>query len=185
MVTWSKKDAPAKEQEQDLSTLLSHQERSDLTLLIANVTAHMRKNLVNTFEPSLAPSSPKEAEKTLSKDSANPNLDPEKNPNLEIDSGKEDSDGQDKEDKEKAKKLQEKRERELSEPKLQDLKKDTLEFFDKWMESVILRVGDVVNSKEEAGKKIGEAKAEATPEAKGEAEKKVVGMLQFPLHLGK
>jgi hypothetical protein len=37
--------------------------------------------------------------------------------------------------------MREKREKELSEPKMQELKKEALEFFHKWQESVISRVG--------------------------------------------
>lgn len=51
-------------------------------------------------------------------------------------------------------KLKEQREKELSEPAMKELKQSSLKFFDQWRTSVILRVGEVVNSKEEASSQI-------------------------------
>lgn len=47
-------------------------------------------------------------------------------------------------------KLKEQREKELSAPAMKELKKDSLKFFDEWRTHVIIRVGEVVNSKEQA-----------------------------------
>jgi len=47
-------------------------------------------------------------------------------------------------------KMKEQREKELSAPAMMELKKDSLKFFDEWRTHVIIRVGEVVNSKEEA-----------------------------------
>jgi len=60
--------------------------------------------------------------------------------------------------------MREKSKKELSEPKMQELKKEALEFFHKWQESVISRVGTVVNSKETAVQQQEKPSAEATPE---------------------
>ena len=51
-------------------------------------------------------------------------------------------------------KLKEQREKELSEPAMKELKQSSLKFFDQWRTSVIVRVGEVVNSKEEASSQI-------------------------------
>lgn len=51
-------------------------------------------------------------------------------------------------------KLKEQREKELSEPAMKELKQSCLKFFDQWRTSVIVRVGEVVNSKEEASSQI-------------------------------
>ena len=51
-------------------------------------------------------------------------------------------------------KLKEQREKELSEPAMKELKQSCLKFFDQWRTSVILRVGEVINSKEEAASQI-------------------------------
>lgn len=47
-------------------------------------------------------------------------------------------------------KMKEQREKELSAPAMKELKKDSLKFFDEWRTHVIIRVGEVVNSREEA-----------------------------------
>ena len=47
-------------------------------------------------------------------------------------------------------KLKEQREKELSAPAMKELRQSSLKFFDQWRTSVIVRVGEVVNSKEEA-----------------------------------
>ena len=51
-------------------------------------------------------------------------------------------------------KLKEQREKELSEPAMKELKQSCLKFFDQWRSSVIVRVGEVVNSREEASSQI-------------------------------
>jgi hypothetical protein len=61
---------------------------------------------------------------------------------------------------------------------MKELKKDALEFFDKWRDSVILRVGQVVNkSKEVVDDKVKEATTEATPNADPPTETKVLRKL--------
>jgi len=47
-------------------------------------------------------------------------------------------------------KLKEQREKELSAPAMKELKQESLKFFDEWRTNVIIRVGEVVNSKEKA-----------------------------------
>lgn len=47
-------------------------------------------------------------------------------------------------------KLKEQREKELDAPEIKELKQASLKFFDEWRSSMIVRVGEVVNSKEEA-----------------------------------
>ena len=51
-------------------------------------------------------------------------------------------------------KLKEQREKELSEPAMKELKQSCLKFFDQWRSSVIVRIGEVVNSREEASSQI-------------------------------
>ena len=78
-------------------------------------------------------------------------------------------------EEEKARKLREKREKELSAPKMLELKKDSLEFFDKWRESVISRVGTVVNNPKEAiEEQKEEASSNATPESVPDPEPKAI-----------
>lgn len=55
------------------------------------------------------------------------------------------------------KKLKEQREKELSASAMKDLKQDSLKFFDEWRTKVIIRVGEVVNSKEKASSQLKKA----------------------------
>jgi hypothetical protein len=72
-------------------------------------------------------------------------------------------------DVEKEEKLRKERERiveELSQPELQALKKSALDFFDKWRDGVLARVGEVVNSKAEAKEQAAEVEkaGDVTPQ---------------------
>lgn len=69
------------------------------------------------------------------------------NPNLDATNSQDSSENED-----NARKLQEKLEKELSAPKLRDLKKDSLDFFHQWQESVFSRIGEAVNSRAETEK---------------------------------
>jgi len=114
--------------------MLTTKERVDLTLLIANITERMRKQITNNFDASITSARP--PHQALRIANKNPNVD-DSNPKKET------------EEEEKARKLREKREKELSAPKMLELKRDYLEFFDKWSESVMLRVGKVMNNPKE------------------------------------
>ncbi len=59
-------------------------------------------------------------------------------------------------------KMKEQREKELSAPAMKELKKDSLKFFDEWRTHVIIRVGEVVNSKEEAASQMKHAQPPAS-----------------------
>src|SRR2546429_9098012 len=92
------------EHEANLSTVLSPEQRERLTLLIASVTAPMRKKIVDNFDASLASPNPTSSASKLPTGENNPNI---------LDS---------KEEEEKARKAREKREKLLSAPKLQELR---------------------------------------------------------------
>lgn len=155
------KDASAHDQEQDLSTILTTEERVELTLLIANITEIMRKHIQDTFDASLD-TEKKQQPPILATEDKNPNID-ESKAHKETD------------EEENARKLREKREKELSAPKMLELKKDSLDFFDKWRESVISRVGTVINNPKEVTEEQKEkASTEATPETAPDPEPKVI-----------
>ncbi|RDW75691.1 DUF726-domain-containing protein [Coleophoma crateriformis] len=136
MTPWSGKgeSAHAHEHEQDLSTLLTSDERVDLTLLIAAITEVMQKQISDTFDASITTG--KVPSQALNITDKNPNVKDEK-PHEET------------EDEANTRKMREKREKELSAPSMLDLKKDALEFFQIWQESVVSRVGTVVNKPKE------------------------------------
>jgi ribosome biogenesis GTPase A len=146
--------------EDDLGSILSAEERVELTLLIANITELMRKNIADTFNASVT--NRKQAPPSLEKTQKNPNINDAK-PHEETD------------EEESSRKLREEREKELSAPKMLDLKKDALEFFDKWRESVIGRIGSAVNNpKQVIEEQKQKASVEATPNNAPPAEPKVI-----------
>jgi hypothetical protein len=157
------KDGSAGDHKQDLSTILNTEEHVELSLLIANIAEIMRKQVADTFDATIV--SGKQHQKVLQVTEKNPNLDDQ--PEKET------------EEEEKARKLREKREKELSAPKMLELKKDSLDFFDKWRESVDSRVGQVVNTpKAVAEEQKEKASVDATPEV-APPEPKILRKPQF------
>lgn len=125
------------EEGESLTTILeTPQERVELTLLIANITESMRKTITDAFDPSKTG----QREDQYSEEVAEENF---KNANVDL--SKVDVEAEDKRRQE-----EEKRAKELSAPAMQELKDSALNHFDDWRDSVILRVGEVVNSREEA-----------------------------------
>lgn len=150
----------APDPEADLSAILSTEEQVELTLLIANITKLMRKHITDTFDASIT--SAKKMQQALPVTGKNPYINDSK-PHKET------------EDEEKARKLRERRETELSAPKMLELKNAYLDFFDKWRDSVVSRVGAVVNSpKEVVEEQIEKATVAATPDSSAPAEPKVL-----------
>lgn len=133
------------EQEESLVTILqTSQDRSDLTLLIADCTETMRQSIIDVFD----------AKQTGQKSDMTANLtgdDALKNP--DIDPAKVDVAAQD-----RLRKEEEQREKELSGPKMQELKTAALKHFDEWRDNVLQRVGEIVNSREAAKAQKDEAK---------------------------
>lgn len=118
--------------EQDLTTLLDHGQLAELTKLVGDATEAMRRNIEANFSLSQIDSDIKAEQSAQEKE----------NPNLEtVEASQEERDAilQD----------QEKRRQELSAPKLKELESGLLKFYDKWRDSVILRVGEVVNARKE------------------------------------
>jgi pyruvate/2-oxoacid:ferredoxin oxidoreductase alpha subunit len=154
------KELSARDHDSDLSAILSTEERVDLTLLIANITEVMRRHVAETFDASIA--SAKKPRHALHITDKNPNIDDTK-PHKETD------------EEEKARKLRQRREKELSAPKMLELKNTSLEFFEKWRESVISRVGVAVNNPKEVVEEQKEkATIAATPDSAAPAEPKVI-----------
>ncbi|KAI9681309.1 MAG: hypothetical protein M1817_002592 [Caeruleum heppii] len=158
----SQSDASKKQEkhdeDQDLTTLLSPQQRGELTLLIANATDCMRKAILDTFDPSQINADIRSHEEASKK----------KNPNLEKAPS---SDAKKSEEDENLQKAQEQREKDLSVPKIQELKTAALKNLDTWRDSVLQRVGEVVNSRETAEKQ----KTQAHPSTSSSADMKALG----------
>ncbi|KAI9804633.1 MAG: hypothetical protein M1833_006707 [Piccolia ochrophora] len=132
---WGSQEPEQKhDDDQDLTTLLTREERGELTVLIASATESMLHVLEDTFDASQIESEPTT---TLDVDKdQNPNVDPSK---------------MSPEEEEAARRAHEKREKELSQPKLTEIKEASIRFFDDWRNSVIARVGEVVNAREPEG----------------------------------
>ena len=125
----------------------------------------MRKQIADTFDASVTNSQP--PPQTLKPTDKNPNVD-------------DSQEHEETEEKEKTRKMREKREKELSAPKMLELKKDSLEFFDKWRDSVLLRVGTVVNNPKEVTEEQKEkASAEETPMDDAPKEPKVLSKCSY------
>merc|ERR1712093_142027 len=137
----------SQKQGEDLSSILSTEERVELTLLLANITELMRKQITDTFDASITSAKPPQQALNLT----------DKNPNVEDTKVEKES-----EEEINARKLREQREKELSAPKMLELKEDSLKFFDNWRESVISRVGTAVNNSKEV---VEEQKDKASVEA--------------------
>ncbi|KAH7090544.1 hypothetical protein FB567DRAFT_438450 [Paraphoma chrysanthemicola] len=124
--------------ENSLTTLLTADQCAELTFLIATITATMRKSLLQTFTAEEVQPDAK-ISKTDEDALRNAPSDLE-----DVDVAKED----------KVKKERELREqeakKELAQPEVQELKKEMLQYFDEWRGKVVSRVGEIVNSREQA-----------------------------------
>jgi hypothetical protein len=151
MAPWSanKEQPHGHPEEQGLSTLLTPEQGGELTLLIVNIIDVMRKQITDTFDASIT--SAKQPQQALHVSGPNPSMESTE-PHEETDEEKE------------ARKLREKREEELSAPQQQELKKAYLEYLEAWQQSVITRVGEVVNSKKTAEEQRDEVKSSPSPE---------------------
>ena len=125
----------AKGDGKDIRQLLSAEERGQLTLLVANITELIGKQIHDTFDASITSlAKPRQTPQT-----GHINLNVNRSgPHKETEA------------EERTRKLLERREKELSEPKMLELKNEALKFFEEWRESLISRVGDAVNNLKEA-----------------------------------
>lgn len=133
-------DTPAHkvaEEEKDLKSFLSEDERADLTLLIASISETMRKTIESNFD----------AAATLKDVGQAGQSEEDRLANIDYDPGTVDVSQYDKENK-----AREEREKELATPRFKELKKNSLLWFDEWREIVIQRVGEAVNSKDTTSK---------------------------------
>ncbi|KAF2829771.1 DUF726-domain-containing protein [Ophiobolus disseminans] len=145
MASWAPKvpffgqaKAEHNEDEASLTTLLTPDQCADLTFLIATITATMRKSLLQTFTAK---------EVQLDARTLDTEEDALRSPPSDLSSVEVAKD-------DKMKKERDARERdakkELTSPEVQELKKHMLQYFDEWRGKVVGRVGEIVNSREEA-----------------------------------
>ena len=122
------------DKDQSLGTLLTTEQRGELAILIANTTESMRNDILKPFEVQDTPPKSTEALPKVPADE----LDLEGQPQSPIKLPPS--------DEANTKRLRERQEAELSAPKVQEFKTACVAYFDGWRDSVILRVGEVLNS---------------------------------------
>jgi hypothetical protein len=124
--------------ETSLTTLLTADQCADLTFLIATITATMRKDLVQTYTAKeIQPDEKVSKTEEDALKSAPSDLE-------SVDVAKEDKEKKEREEREQDAM------KELAQPEVQELKKEMLKYFDEWRGNVVSRIGEVVNSREEA-----------------------------------
>ncbi|KAI9804733.1 MAG: hypothetical protein M1825_001101 [Sarcosagium campestre] len=134
----SEQDQSSKnDEEQDLSTLLTREERGQLTTLVAEATECMLQVVKHTFDASERSADINTTDRRLG------TLSEETNPNI-------DRSGLSVEEQEAARKAHEKREKDLSAPRLKKLEGSAIKSFDDWRNTVIARVGEVINTRDTA-----------------------------------
>ncbi|KAI0181557.1 DUF726-domain-containing protein [Hypoxylon sp. FL1284] len=149
------KDTKKQDEEgESLTTVLeTAEQRGSLTILVSDITELMRKVLTDAFDPNET-GAEEDQITILSHDS-------DEKPSVE-----KPGDSKRGEDTQKILEKQKndlaKREKEVSEASMVALKGSALEFFDDWRDSVILRVGEVVNSRETAKNQSKKAKPDRT-----------------------
>ncbi|KAG9521989.1 DUF726-domain-containing protein, partial [Aureobasidium melanogenum] len=147
------------EEEQSLTSVLpTPQARSDLTLLVANCTETMRKGITDTFDLNQIG----KMEDMMSKLKVDESAQKSDSATDAAAATTEKTEEEKKRAEEKAQKEQAEREKELSGPKMQELQKAALHHFDDWRDSVLLRIGEVVNQREEAVSQKKEAHAQTS-----------------------
>jgi hypothetical protein len=130
----------ADEEGDSLTTVLpTDEDRAALTLLVCDCTEVMRQNVVDIFDAKHTGEHYDRISNMQPVTGDQATLDPELDPTT-VDTSAQD----------KAKKELERREKEVNSTKMQELKKAALTYFDDWRDHVILRIGEVVNSKETA-----------------------------------
>ena len=132
----------ADEKNQSLATLLSTEQRGELTILVANATESMRFDILNTFEirdttPRPTDALPQETDATQLEGRTEA---------LDLEGQSQELIKLSPEDEANVKRLRKRRELEVSAPKVQELKTSCLAYFEEWRDSLILRVGEVLNS---------------------------------------
>ena len=141
---------------EDLTTILTESQRSDLTILIADITASMRQLLLDNFDASagLDPSLVNAGKETQNMTEDEKMM----SANISADVG----------EIEAEKKKLAAYEKDLNSVQMVNLKKAALKAFDEWREECIARVGSAVNSEDTAEKAIRETK-EKSEEGKEQA----------------
>ncbi|QIW98077.1 hypothetical protein AMS68_003595 [Peltaster fructicola] len=140
-----------------LTVLPTAQERGALTILIADCTEVMRQNILDIFDAKQTGIAPAPIEELTDEMEEQLVLSPE------ADLIHTDEAEQSKE--EKAKRALERRQKEVAAANMVELKKEAVAHFDTWRQAVVLRIGEIVNSRKVAE----EQKEAAEPHTEGKS----------------
>lgn len=141
--------APGKRDGEDLTTILDKSQRADLTLLIANISESMRLLILDNFDASAG----------LDKGLLNMGTgktDEEKLMSAPADLATIDVEAYDRE-----RKRLEQYQKDVASAKMTSLKNDALKAYDEWRETVLQRVGQVVNSQDTARQQLQASKSDS------------------------
>jgi hypothetical protein len=155
------------EDDQSLATLLSREQRAELTVLISQTTEEMRRSLIRAIDERPAPKpKPKEAAESGSGGEAKDLAAGVDSITLSERDGA-DSDQADTSKEQALESTEPEPDSLLTQhtPESKALKQAALTFFDAWAESVILRVGEVVNARTEEGSNSSQTASRAPSES--------------------
>lgn len=141
------------QEERDLVSLLSPEQRAELTLLVFTATGQMRKNIQDTFDS--LPTKASDAKEQPQVGNETPNT----NKPVETAGGQEKT--------------------RTPTPRLQELRKNTLASFDDWRQAVVERIAEAVDSNAEVMNEVQHA-VHSTPSADG-TKTPEVPTLYFPI----
>ncbi|KAF2154066.1 DUF726-domain-containing protein [Myriangium duriaei CBS 260.36] len=173
--------------EPSLTTILSTaSSRTELTILLANITDSMRKHLEANFTATLAASdlydtpeiSPPPSSSGQPQQSSPPQAKKQdkQDDRAWVDFVKSDIAAQ-----EKVRQELEKRKKELSTEKMQIMKRRCLHKFDDWRERVLMRIGEVVNNRDEPAAERNTGSGQQEVKTDKQAEEKVAEVQDAPL----
>jgi hypothetical protein len=135
---------------EDLNSILNEAQRADVTLLVANCTESMRAQITENFNPSaglnkeLLGDGQTDEEKMMHADPATWNV----------------------EAYDTEKKLKEECEKDVNSDVTQKLKQNALHDYDEWRETVLMRIGEVVNTKSQVRKQLERQTSSQPPKPK-------------------
>lgn len=135
---------------EDLTTILDKSQRADLTLLIADITESMRNLILQNFDAESGLDQEYVQRQKMNEDEKMMSADVKS----DVDQNKKQQD------------LKAQYEKDLASPRMKNLKKNALRAYDDWREQVIMRVGKVINSEDQAKEQIKKSKSDsAKPKA--------------------
>jgi hypothetical protein len=154
--------------EESLTTILStHEEKTELLLLVANSMDLMRRQVLDIFDPDKGHES---WNRVLSTPSGKDQVANPSEPSANLQQGKPSTDSTPEQMEAQRKKGYERRATELSSIKMTQLRDATLDHFDTWRDKVIQRLGEAINQHQDDGS--GTPKRKPQDHGRGEELKK-------------